>query len=99
MNKTSQEGKRYKPNPTIERAIAKEDEAIGNLKSKFIRPDIRSQRRVNMNPGEVAGNIALAYHRGAAVGTDDTIKAILQSLKKFPEAQAHIKKHFKLLYS
>lgn len=52
----------------IKSSITKEDEVIGNLKNQFIKTSLKGQRYVQISPALVAGNIALAYHRGLAEG-------------------------------
>lgn len=74
-------------NKLIERAISREDQVIGNLKRQFIRHTLHGQRQISVSASTANGNIALAYHRGLAVGEQDRTKAIIQTLKKkFPAA-------------
>lgn len=69
----------------MKKAISKEDEVIGNLKSQFNRPTLHGQRRIAISPAIANGNIALAYHRGLAEGQKESDKETALN-KKLKEA-------------
>ncbi len=79
----------------IKRARNKEDEIIGDIKSHYIKNTLNGQKKVGISPIHAAGDISLAYYRGADSSREDAYKACVNMLKKdFPEASKFLKDTF-----